>query len=125
MKKYLFLLITIILFTPNSVLAATDLSQKDFDQAKKGDKSKGLAFSEEYNNYYFEEDGEYRLISDITLKNVIVINEADSNYKEGADDELSFTIDKEFEGDIFGKVYVDDKELDDDDFSISENTIIT
>ena len=77
MKKYLLLLITIMFLTPCSVLAVTDLSQKDFDQAKEGNNSKGIAFSKEYNNYYFEVDGEYRLITDITLTNSIVVNEAD------------------------------------------------
>ena len=77
MKKYLFLLIALLLFIPSTVLAVTDLSQKDFDKAKKGNNSKGIAFSKEYNNFYFENDGEYRLVTDITLENTIVVNEAD------------------------------------------------
>ena len=77
MKKYLFLLITLLFLAPNVVDAATDISQKDFDLAKKEGEHNGIAFDNQYNVYWFKTDGEYRLISDVTLTNQIVSNEAD------------------------------------------------
>ena len=77
MKKYLFLLVTILLSIPNVALAVTDLSQEDFDLAKEIGEYNGLAYSEEYHNYWFKTDGEYRLIEDVTLTNQIVSNNAD------------------------------------------------
>lgn len=72
MKKYLFILI--LLLIPVNV-NALDISQNDFDVAKSGKTSNGISYSKEYDAYYFEEDGEYVLTSDIIIEESTIILE--------------------------------------------------
>lgn len=78
MKKFLFLLVLTLFLTPNIIYAASDISQKDFDLAKKNGDSNGLAYDETYSVYYFKDEGEYRLTSDVNIADGIVVNEVDT-----------------------------------------------